>query len=120
MDPGDYHISGFSIFATLFLVLLNGFFVAAEFAMVKVRASQIELRAKTGNSIARVARGIMHNLDGYLAATQLGITIASLGLGVVGEEVVTALMINLFQMFNVQLAPGIITASHGIAFATIT
>ena len=120
MDPGDYHISGFSIFATIFLVLLNGFFVAAEFAMVKVRASQIELRAKTGNSIARVARGIMHNLDGYLAATQLGITIASLGLGVVGEEVVTALMINLFQVFNVQLAPGIITASHVIAFATIT
>ncbi|PJJ83758.1 hemolysin family protein [Mucilaginibacter auburnensis] len=120
MDPGDYHISGFSVFATLFLVLLNGFFVAAEFAMVKVRASQIELRAKTGNSIARVARGIMHNLDGYLAATQLGITIASLGLGVVGEEVVTALMINLFQVFNVELAPGVITASHVIAFATIT
>lgn len=120
MDPGDYHISGFSIFATIFLVLLNGFFVAAEFAMVKVRASQIELRAKAGNSIARVARGIMHNLDGYLAATQLGITIASLGLGVVGEEMVTRLMINIFLVFNIQLAPGVITACHIIAFATIT
>jgi CBS domain containing-hemolysin-like protein len=120
MDPGDYHISGFSVFATIFLVLLNGFFVAAEFAMVKVRASQIELRAKTGNSIARVARGIMHNLDGYLAATQLGITIASLGLGVVGEQVVTNLMINLFHAFNIELAPGVITASHVIAFSTIT
>ncbi|MGY3215130.1 hemolysin family protein [Mucilaginibacter sp. HD30] len=120
MDPGDYHISGLSVFLTLFLVLLNGFFVAAEFAMVKVRTSQIELRAKAGNSVARIARGMMHNLDGYLAATQLGITIASLGLGVVGEEVVTNLMVNAFRAFNVELAPGVITASHIIAFSTIT
>lgn len=120
MDPGDYHISGFDIFATIFLVLLNGFFVAAEFAMVRVRGSQIELRAKTGSSVAKVARGIMHNLDGYLAATQLGITIASLGLGVVGEEVVTRIMINIFQLFNVSLAPGVITAAHIVSFAVIT
>ena len=120
MDPGDYHISGFNIFVTIFLVLLNGFFVAAEFAMVRVRGSQIELRAKTGSGVAKVARGMMHNLDGYLAATQLGITIASLGLGVVGEGVVTRIMINVFQLFNVVLSPGIITAAHVVSFAVIT
>jgi len=84
MDPAHYEISLFYIFATIFLVLLNGFFVAAEFAMVRVRGSQIEIRAKGGSGVAKVARGILHNLDGYLAATQLGITIASLALGVVG------------------------------------
>ena len=120
MDPGDYHISGFSIFATIFLVLLNGFFVAAEFAMVKVRTSQIELRAKAGNSVARIARGMMHNLDGYLAATQLGITIASLGLGVVGEEVVTNIVIRGFLSAGIVLTPGFITASHILAFSSIT
>src|SRR5215216_1931689 len=120
MDPGDYHISGFSVFATIFLVLLNGFFVAAEFAMVRVRGSQIELRAKTGSSVAKVARGIMHNLDGYLAATQLGITIASLALGVVGEEVATNIVIRAFLAVGITLSGGFITASHILAFTFIT
>ena len=84
MGP-DLDINGFHIFLTIFLVLLNGFFVAAEFAIVRVRGSQIEIQAKAGSRMAKVARGIMHNLDGYLAATQLGITIASLGLGWAGE-----------------------------------
>jgi CBS domain containing-hemolysin-like protein len=120
MGPADYHINGFYIFLTLFLVLLNGFFVAAEFAMVRVRGSQIEIRAKAGSATAKIARGIMHNLDGYLAATQLGITIASLGLGVVGEGVVTTLMLNLFLTLGIVINPGIITASHVIAFTSIT
>ncbi len=120
MDPEHYEISAFYIFATLALVLLNGFFVAAEFAMVRVRGSQIEIKAKSGSSVARVARGILHNLDGYLAATQLGITIASLGLGVVGEEVVTNLVIRGFLSVGIQLSPGYITASHILAFTTIT
>jgi CBS domain containing-hemolysin-like protein len=101
-------------------VLLNGFFVAAEFAMVRVRGSQIELRAKTGSAMAKVARGILHNLDGYLAATQLGITIASLGLGVVGEGVVTNIVVRAFLAAGVTLSPGFITASHIISFAVIT
>jgi CBS domain containing-hemolysin-like protein len=70
---------------TLFLVFLNGFFVAAEFAIVKVRSSQIALQA--GNARKKAAQIVIDNLDGFLAATQLGITIASLGLGFVGEEV---------------------------------
>jgi CBS domain containing-hemolysin-like protein len=120
MGP-DLEISGLYLFLTFFLVLLNGFFVAAEFAMVRVRGSQIELKAKSGSQVAKVARGIMHNLDGYLAATQLGITIASLGLGWVGQEVVTKLMLNLFALFGVVIKSSfIINTSHVVAFAFIT
>ena len=64
----------FDIFLTLLLVVLNGFFVAAEFAIVKVRYSQVEIKAKTGNQSAKIAKHILQNLDGYLSATQLGIT----------------------------------------------
>ncbi|GAB2985664.1 hemolysin family protein [Mucilaginibacter puniceus] len=120
MDPESYDINALSIIATIFLVLLNGFFVAAEFAMVRVRGSQIELRAKTGSAVAKVARGILHNLDGYLAATQLGITIASLALGVVGEKVVTNIVVRAFLGAGIELSAGFITASHIISFAVIT
>jgi CBS domain containing-hemolysin-like protein len=120
MGPEHYEINVFYIFATIFLVLLNGFFVAAEFAMVRVRGSQIEIKAKGGSGVAKVARGILHNLDGYLAATQLGITIASLALGVVGEEVATNLVIRGFQGVGITLSPGYITASHILAFSFIT
>jgi len=120
MHP-DTDISGLYLFLTFFLVLLNGFFVAAEFAMVRVRGSQIELKAKTGSPVAKIARGIMHNLDGYLAATQLGITIASLGLGWVGQDVATKLMLNLFSAFGVVITSSfIINTSHVVAFAFIT
>jgi len=120
MHP-DTEISGLYLFLTFFLVLLNGFFVAAEFAMVRVRGSQIELKAKTGSPVAKIARGIMHNLDGYLAATQLGITIASLGLGWVGQDVATKLMLNLFSAFGVVITSSfIINTSHVVAFAFIT
>jgi CBS domain containing-hemolysin-like protein len=64
---------------TIFLVFLNGFFVAAEFAIVKVRLSQIEIKANQGSSIAKISKSIVTNLDSYLSATQLGITLASLG-----------------------------------------
>jgi CBS domain containing-hemolysin-like protein len=120
MGP-ELHISLFSVFLTIFLVLLNGFFVAAEFAMVRVRGSQIEIQAKAGSRMAKVARGIMHNLDGYLAATQLGITIASLALGVVGEEVATKAMLNLFSLVGLTITSNfIISASHVVGFALIT
>jgi CBS domain containing-hemolysin-like protein len=67
---------GLALFFTFFLVFLNGFFVAAEFALVKVRASQIEIKAKTGSRVAKIAKHMTQHLDGYLAATQLGITLA--------------------------------------------
>lgn len=71
----------------LFLVLANGFFVAAEFALVKVRLSQIEQLSREGSLAARAARNVLQHLDAYLSACQLGITLASLGLGWVGEDV---------------------------------
>ncbi|MEZ2337444.1 hemolysin family protein [Mucilaginibacter sp. RCC_168] len=120
MDPAHYEISPLYLIATVLLVLLNGFFVAAEFAMVRVRGSQIEIKAKSGSGVAKVARGILHNLDGYLAATQLGITIASLALGVVGEEVATNIVIRGFLSIGITLSSGFITASHILAFTAIT
>ncbi|WP_129714216.1 hemolysin family protein [Pedobacter sp. SYP-B3415] len=113
----------FQIFLTFFLVLLNGFFVAAEFAIVKVRASQIEIKAKSGNSVAKIAKHITQHLDGYLAATQLGITLASLGLGWVGESVMEHILHNLLGSFGMEpefIASFSKTASPIIAFSFIT
>jgi CBS domain containing-hemolysin-like protein len=81
------------IILTLFLVFLNGFFVAAEFAIVKVRLSQIEIRLRSGSFLAKIAKNIVEHLDAYLSATQLGITLASLALGWIGESVVADLVI---------------------------
>ena len=92
MDPEP--TSNFNIFLTLFLVFLNGFFVAAEFAIVKVRSSQIE--TKTSSVVSKISLSIIQNLDAYLAATQLGITIASLALGWVGEQTMEHLLKNVF------------------------
>lgn len=112
---------GFQIFITFFLVFLNGFFVAAEFAIVKVRASQIEIQAKTGSSVAKMAKHITSHLDGYLAATQLGITLASLGLGWVGEAVMTQVVVDFLGLFNVELTSSFATnMGHVMAFAIIT
>jgi len=112
---------GFQIFVTFFLVFLNGFFVAAEFAIVKVRASQIEIKAKSGNNVANLAKHITKHLDGYLAATQLGITIASLGLGWVGEAVMTKVVVNFLALFNVELTGAFQTnLGHVLAFSIIT
>jgi len=73
------------ILVSLLLVLLNGFFVLAEFALVKARATRIDELARQGSRRARVAREMVTHLDNYLSATQLGITVASLGLGWIGE-----------------------------------
>ena len=70
-----------------FLVLANGFFVASEFALVGVRRSRIEMLVQSGNARAKRLLRLLSNLNGYISATQLGITMASLGLGWVGEPV---------------------------------
>jgi len=112
-------MEAFKIFFTFFLVALNGFFVAAEFAIVKVRASQIEIKAKSGSRVANIAKHITQHLDGYLAATQLGITLASLGLGWVGESVMHNIVHDL--LINFSLSEVYITSiSTGIAFLFIT
>lgn len=120
MDP-HLEVSGLSIFLTLFLVFLNGFFVAAEFAIVKVRGSQIEIKAKTGSKVANIAKHMTSHLDGYLAATQLGITLASLGLGWVGESVMSNLMLNIFQFLSLPITVSLATTlGHVFAFTIIT
>jgi CBS domain containing-hemolysin-like protein len=98
------------ILFTLFLVFLNGFFVAAEFAIVKVRASQIALQK--GGMAKRSAQLIIDNLDGFLAATQLGITLASLGLGWYGEDVATRIIMNTLNWAGVEFSA---EAAHRIA-----
>ncbi|MBB2150000.1 hemolysin family protein [Pedobacter gandavensis] len=112
-------MEGFKIFLTFFLVALNGFFVAAEFAIVKVRASQIEIKAKSGSRVANIAKYITQHLDGYLAATQLGITLASLGLGWVGESVMHSLIHDMLLSFNFSEVL-ISSISTAIAFLLIT
>ena len=109
------------VFWTVFLVTANGFFVAAEFAIVKVRASQIELQAKSGSKVAKIAKNITEHLDGYLAATQLGITLASLALGWVGEAVMTRIVHEFFGLFNVELTGTVAkNLGHVLAFSIIT
>jgi CBS domain containing-hemolysin-like protein len=84
--------SGIMLLIAGLLVLLNGFFVAAEFALVKVRATRIEELAKGGRAVANVVRRQLRHLDEYLAACQFGITVASLGLGWAGEGAVEHLI----------------------------
>lgn len=106
---------------TFFLVFLNGFFVAAEFAIVKVRTTQIEVRKNVSKTVSDAARSVVANLDGYLAATQLGITLASLGLGWVGEEVFTELIFKLFEALNLGLSHSLASRlAVPIAFLLIT
>lgn len=105
----------------LFLVLLNGFFVAAEFSIVKVRYSQIQLKAAEGNAVAKQAEHIIQRLDAYLSATQLGITLASLALGWVGESAMHHLIEKLFLSFELSLSSGTIsTIALVISFVLIT
>lgn len=80
------------LLAVLVLVLLNGFFVAAEFALVKVRETQLGPLIARGQRLARVTQRVVQNLDASLSACQLGITLASLALGWVGEPVFSALL----------------------------
>lgn len=103
------------LFITFVLILVNGFFVAAEFALVKVRASQLDLKAQHGNSRARLAKTLTEKLDAYLSATQLGITLASLALGAVGEEVISQMVVRV-------LPPGVNvhSVSLPVALALLT
>lgn len=108
------------IFITIFLVLLNGFFVAAEFAIVKVRLSQIQVRSEASFT-ARIAESIVANLDGYLAATQLGITLASLGLGWIGESIVAKLILSVMGLFNLEISEELAhKIALPVAFVVIT
>ena len=110
-----------NIIITIVLVLLNAFFVAAEFAIVKVRESQIELQLRAGNRFATLAKHIIDHLDSYLSASQLGITLASLGLGWIGEPVVSKLISDLFSFLGLNLSEAMVhNISLPTAFVVIT
>lgn len=106
---------------TLFLVLLNGFFVAAEFSIVKVRYSQIHLRAEQGDRFAKRSEKIIAHLDTYLSATQLGITFASLGLGWIGEPVVSRIISAALHALHITISQELLhTVSLIVGFILIT
>jgi len=90
-----------SLVAVVLLLVANGFFVAAEFALVKARGFRIETMANDGSAAAKLTLRIQANLEAYLAACQLGITMASLGLGWVGEPAVAALLEPMFHFLGV-------------------
>lgn len=109
----------FNLLLVSALVLLNGFFVAAEFAIVKVRSTRITMLREKGNRRAPIAEKVLSNLDAYLSATQLGITLASLGLGWIGEPAVARLIEPLLVPLGI---PDwlVHTVSFVIAFSFIT
>jgi len=115
-NPG---LTAFNLFLVFFLVFLNGFFVAAEFAMVKIRSSRISQLVAEGNPRAKVAQKMTNNLDAYLSACQLGITLASLGLGWIGEPAIAHLIEEPLAYFGVPDI-AIQTIAFVIAFAIIT
>jgi CBS domain containing-hemolysin-like protein len=104
----------------LALVIANGFFVAAEFALVKVRASQLRPLAKTGGWRVKFALRAVDKLDAALSATQLGITLASLGLGWVGEPVIAHRLEPLLARWGVTDPGTVHSISFAVAFSIIT
>ncbi len=108
------------LIAIAILVFLNGFFVAAEFALVKVRASQIDALVEEGNRRAKTARHVVEHLDSYLSACQLGITLASLALGSLGEPYLAAMISPALAKIGITSEPLIRSISFIIAFTTIT
>ncbi len=107
----DYLIVLFNIIAILFLVALNGFFVASEFSIVKVRPSRLDALIKEGNTRAVQAKKVTEHLDAFLSVTQLGITIASLGLGWIGEPTVAKILHPVFILLHLPA-----NVEHTLAF----
>src|SRR5918993_6056208 len=103
--------------AVFLLVLANGFFVAAEFALVGVRVSRIETLVASGSSSAKRLMELLGNLNAYLSACQLGITLASLALGWIGEPAIARLLEGPLSGFS-DTTRHII--SFGVAFSIIT
>lgn len=101
MKADTFTMDGLKILAVLALVVLNGFFVAAELALVRIRDTQLEALAAKGNRRAKIARGIIENVNAYMGATQFGITLASMGLGVVIEPVFHRLLEPLYSLMRI-------------------
>lgn len=116
-EPNIY----FNLFLIAFLLFSNGFFVASEFAMVKVRKTRIEQLVNEGNYNAKIAMEALKDLDKFIAAVQLGVTISSIGLGWVGEGTLARIIEPIFVFLpGVSQTVATHTVSVSIAFALIT
>src|SRR5260370_3270478 len=102
------------------LVLLNGFFVVAEFALVKIRDSQLNTLAAEGIKLAALVKQIKNNLNAYLSACQVGITAASLGLGWLGEPFLARMLQPFFVLAGIESTAVIKSISFALAFSAIT
>jgi CBS domain containing-hemolysin-like protein len=112
--------SSLNLLAAVILVALNGFFVAAEFALVRVRESRIVQLEQEGSARAGVVHGALRDLDAYLSVSQVGITIASLALGWVGEPAVSALIAPGLQALGIENESLIELIAVVLGFAIIT
>ncbi len=108
----------FNLFLVVFLVLANGFFVASEFALVGVRRSRIATLAENGDKRAQRLLGLVDNLNAYISATQLGITLSSLALGWIGEPAIAHLLETPLEGLVSETV--LHTISFTIAFSIIT
>ena len=109
----------FNLLIILLLVFLNGFFVASEFALVKVRSSQLDA-LETGDKKVELARRVTSHLDAYLSATQLGITLASLALGWIGEPYLAKMIRPVLMDFGMRSEPIVHGVSFALGFGVIT
>lgn len=111
----------FQLSLVILLVLLNGYFVASEFSLVAVRKTRIDELVKKGNVAAKLVQNSLKELDSFISATQLGITIASLALGWIGEPAIARSLESLFKSLPINAA---VISSHtlsvAIAFTIIT
>ena len=114
------NVIALKLLSILVLVFLNGFFVAAEFALVKIRGSQLDTLVEEGHRTATLAKHITTRLEAYLSACQLGITLASLGLGWIGEPFLAQMVEPVFSRFGVQSVAVIHSVSFALAFSAIT
>ncbi|MEA3187995.1 MAG: magnesium and cobalt exporter, family [Chthoniobacter sp.] len=109
-----------NVFVIALIVLVNGFFVVAEFSLVKIRGSQLDALADKGDRRAASVKHVTDHLDSYLSATQLGITMASLALGWIGEPYVAHLLEPLFVILGVTSPAVVHPVAVTIGFAGIT
>ena len=115
MDPTPAPAIGTGLLAVVLLVLANAFFVAAEFALVGARRTRLDEMAQAGDGKAALARRAVRSLDRYISATQLGITLASLGLGWIGKPALAGLLDGLFAFLPATAA---VWTTHAVAAAT--
>jgi CBS domain containing-hemolysin-like protein len=120
MDGHALIAQGLRVLGILAVVLANGFFVAAEFAFVKLRDTQLDALIVQGHRRARLARHIVQNLTSYLSATQLGITMASLGLGWLSEPVFSALLQPVLEWGRVDSPRARADIAFAVGFSVVT